>query len=165
MIVKMPRKGRLHLSKYFEVSKRVKNIPPSFKVSLPIINYYKQPLQNLKDLEERLCNMGLPEQWTGIPTNERFKATIFTTMLDSSLLMLKIDESLDASLKYDGYEAQLPDNNKTHINSAYDLHSFMSLIKQSNICKGNRLKEFDKTMVNNKTPITLRMGKPGLHTQ
>ena len=140
MIVKMPRKGRLQHSKYFEVSKRVMSIPPLFKISLPIIHYYKQPLQNLKDLEERLCNLGLPGQWTEIPTDGTFRATIFTTMLDSFLLMLKIDESLGASLKYDGYEAQLPDNNKTHINSAYDLHSFMSLIKQSNICKGNRLK-------------------------
>ena len=110
--------------------------------------------------------MGLPGQWTEVPTDETAKATIFTTMLDSSFLMLKINESLGASLKYDGYEAQVSENNKTHINSAYDLHSFMSLIKQSNICKGNQLKEFDKTMVNNKTSsITLRMGKSVLHTQ
>ena len=48
--------------------------------------------------------MGLPGQWTEVPTDETAKATIFTTMLDSSFLMLKINESLGASLKYDGYD-------------------------------------------------------------
>ena len=80
MIVKMPCKGRLHHTKYFKISKRVKSIPPSFKISLPIAHYYKQPMQNLKDLEERLCNMGLPGQWTEVPTDETVKAIIFTTI-------------------------------------------------------------------------------------
>ena len=35
-------------------------------------------MQNLKDLEERLCNMGLPGQWTEVPTDETVKAIIKT---------------------------------------------------------------------------------------
>ena len=37
-------------------------------------------MQKQKDLEERLCNMGLSGQWTEVPTDETVKAIISTTI-------------------------------------------------------------------------------------
>ena len=158
----MPRKGRFYQNKYFEASKRVKSIPASFKISVPLTYYYKQPLRNLEELEERVCNLGLPQQWTQVPTDKAVTGLVYTTLVHSSLLALKIDDSLGASLKLDGYEAQLPPNiiENTQLNSASELHHCMSKIKEGSVCKGNQLQEFDTAIIDfAKTPVTFRMGK------
>ena len=160
-LIEMPRKGRFYQNKYFEASKRVKSIPASFKISVLINYYHKQPLKNLDEVE-RIYNLGLPQQWTQVHTDKAVAGLVYTTMLHSSLLSLKKDDSLGASLKFDGYEAQLPPNiiENTHLNSAYKLHNCMSIIKEGSVCKGNRVQEFDTTIIDfTNIPITFRMGK------
>ena len=158
----MPRKARLKNMKYLRLSQRLRNV--SLNVSIPISYYYNQPLHTLKELEERLYNLGLPKEWIEVPTDDNEtapKEKIFTTFIDPSLLMLKVNESLHLSLKYDGYEANFPviltGHANTNISSVNDLHSYMSLVKKSNICNGNQLEEFSDT--NTEAKITLRMGK------
>ena len=64
----MPCKPRIKNMKYLELSQRLRNA--SLNVSIPISYYYSQPLHTVKELEERLYNLGLPQEWIEVPNDE-----------------------------------------------------------------------------------------------
>ena len=101
----MGRKLRLHQRKYFDKLQRYKN--ETLQVSLPISIYYNEKTHNLQQLQERVDTLGLPTGWVQQP-NQADETMVFTTLISSTFIMVvKINESLNVELKYDGHQINL----------------------------------------------------------
>ena len=136
-----------------------KKINKPLIVSVPITILQDERKETLLGLHEVASLLGLPTGWVEQQTDDPANRMVLVTLLETSVIMVTIDNSFNVALKCDGHVVNLNDFPQIlrRVNNMRELHSILTTIRKYKVCRGNLVEEF-KNVLDDETLRSVRMG-------
>ena len=130
---------------------------------MPITILRDEKKETVLGLHEVLSLLELPTGWVQQQTDDPPNRMVLVTLLETSIIMVTIDNSFDVALKCDGHVVNLEDFPQIlrRVNNMRELHSVLTTIAKYKVSRGNLIEEF-KNVLDDETLTSVRMGAFGI---